>query len=273
MTSRQAPSTWHAEEFDYAYGYTMLDELHNFFPELLYDDVIFHEPRFHYFRHRMRRIFPQAYTRSFHEYNIYYASGRQQAFENFLQSSNLQVAAPPPPPPHQMTMNLAPPPSVSLVSTLRGLSPIQTPPSVPAQQINQLVLEPDAASQLFTSFFNRSLEHPLTTSATFRILGNLGSLFEDVPIVASQLDIETASSLCDLDRVPADSVCAICQDRGETTPWRRLHCGHIYHQQCIDTWFHQNVVCPVCRADVRTLAQQQPRTGGGSARRSTEGRP
>ena len=263
----------------------MLDEIHNFFPELLYDDVIFSEPRFHYFRHRMRRIFPRAYTRAFHEYGIYYATERQQAFQNFLQSSGWQVAAapPPPPPPQQMTMNLAPPPTAaSLVSTFRGLSPIQTPPSlVPspvATQVNELVLEPDAASQLFTSFFNRSFEHPLTASATFRILGNLGGgLFEDVPVIASQLDIETASSLYDLDRVPADSVCAVCQDRGDATPWRRLNCGHMYHRQCIDTWFNQNVVCPVCRADVRTLAQQQsPRTGGGSAmptRRSTEGRP
>lgn len=252
----------------------MLDEIHNFFPELLYDDVIFSEPRFHYFRHRMRQIFPRAYTRAFHEYGIYYAPERQHAFQTFLHAHLAAVPPPPPPAPQQVTMRSAP-----LVSTLRGLSPIQTPPTVPpspVQQVNELVLEPDVASQLFTSFFNRSFEHPLTTSATFRILGNLGGLFEDVPIIATQLDIEYASSLCDLDRVAADVVCAICQDRGEVTPWRRLHCGHMYHQQCIDTWFNQNVVCPVCRADVRVLAQQSvPRTGGGSAmptRRSAEGR-
>ena len=238
----------------------MLDEIHNFFPELLYDDVIFDEPRFHYFRNRMRRIFPRAYTRAYHEYGIYYAAERQHAFQTFLHSNSGHLAAvppPPPPAPQQVMMRSAP-----LVSTLRGLSPIQTtaspvPPVSPVPQVNELVLEPDAASQLFTSFFNRTLEHPLTASATFRILGNLGGLFEDVPVVASQLDIESASSLCDLDRVPADAVCAICQDRGEATPWRHLHCGHMYHRQCIDTWFNQNVVCPVCRADVRALATRR----------------
>lgn len=268
MTSRQSPRIWRADEFEYAYGYSMLDEIHNFFPELLYDDIIFDEPRFHYFRHRMQQMFPRAYTRAFHEYGIYYADERQRAFQTYLQSNGL-LAVPPPPP--QTTIHSAP-----FVSTLRGLSPIQIPPTVAPSvtssslsQMNELVLEPDAATQLFTSFFNRSLDHPLTTSATFRILGNLGGLFEDVPIVASQLDIESASSLCDLDRVGADVVCAICQDRGETTPWRRLNCGHMYHQQCVDTWFNQNVVCPVCRADIRRLAQQTDM----DVRRSTEGRP
>jgi hypothetical protein len=188
---------------------------------------------------------------------------RQTAFYQF--STAAIAAAPPPPPPTQTVMMPAPTVSASaVVSTIHALSPL------PTRRNEITLLEPDASSQLFTSFFNRSFEHPLTATAALRIIGSLNPLFEDVPVTPSQLDVESASLLCDLDRIPADTNCAICQDRGEVTPWRRLNCGHAYHRACIDPWFERNVVCPVCRADIRTLAAAatattQPMTGGGSA--------
>lgn len=30
-------------------------------------------------------------------------------------------------------------------------------------------------------------------------------------------------------------------------------CGHIFHQSCIDEWFKQSVVCPLCKRSMRTL--------------------
>lgn len=244
----------------------MLDELHNFFPELLYDDVIFPEPRFQFFRHRMQLLFPRAYTHSVHHYGIYQAVPRQTAFYQF--SGNAMAAVPPPPPPPTQVVMMSAPSTAATVSTIHGLSPI--PPPLPTRLNEISLLEPDASSQLFTSFFNRSFEHPLTATAALRILGSLNPLFEDVAVTPSQLDVESASLLCDLDRIPADTNCVICQDRGEATPWRRLNCGHAYHRVCIDPWFERNVVCPVCRADIRTLAAaavtaEQPMTGGGSA--------
>ena len=276
MASR-SPSTWRTDDYEHAYGYSILDELHNFFPELLYDDVIFPEPRFQFFRHRMQLLFPRAYTQSVHHYGIYQAVPRQTAFYQFSGSA-MAAVPPPPPPPTQVLMPPAPlTRTAAAISTIHALSP---PPPLPTRRNEITLLEPDASSHLFTSFFNRSFEHPLTTTAALRILGSLNPLFEDVAVTPSQLDVESASLLCDLDRIPADTNCAICQDRGEATPWRRLNCGHAYHRACIDPWFERNVVCPVCRADIRTLASAAtaatavtaapPMTGGGSARPSSE---
>jgi Ring finger domain len=48
--------------------------------------------------------------------------------------------------------------------------------------------------------------------------------------------------------------CAICQDEMTGSDMCRylLGCRHIFHQVCIDQWFNRNVRCPVCRADIRT---------------------
>jgi hypothetical protein len=47
--------------------------------------------------------------------------------------------------------------------------------------------------------------------------------------------------------------CAICQDTIiPTDPARRLlACGHVYHRGCIDEWFRRSVYCPSCRHDIR----------------------
>jgi hypothetical protein len=49
-------------------------------------------------------------------------------------------------------------------------------------------------------------------------------------------------------------VCAICQDNFDSNRQGRLlnPCGHWFHQNCIDTWFQGNVRCPICRHDIRT---------------------
>jgi hypothetical protein len=50
-----------------------------------------------------------------------------------------------------------------------------------------------------------------------------------------------------------EDICAICQDEIEVNQeMRRInHCGHYFHQDCIDTWFRGNVHCPTCRHDIR----------------------
>jgi hypothetical protein len=55
-----------------------------------------------------------------------------------------------------------------------------------------------------------------------------------------------------------DDICAICQDIIEQNQQvrRLLHCGHHFHLICIDTWFRENVHCPTCRHDIREVSQQ-----------------
>ena len=50
-----------------------------------------------------------------------------------------------------------------------------------------------------------------------------------------------------------NEMCPICQDSVAVgANVRHLTvCGHRFHTGCIDTWFQQNVRCPVCRHDIR----------------------
>jgi hypothetical protein len=72
--------------------------------------------------------------------------------------------------------------------------------------------------------------------------------------------------------VPTGTVCTVCQSApGEDlsgvsitdTMWRKLRgCQHYFHKICADRWFEQNIHCPNCRADIRTLYQRAPSTEG-----------
>ena len=48
-----------------------------------------------------------------------------------------------------------------------------------------------------------------------------------------------------------ESNCAICQDIIETNGVQLRTCSHIFHDQCIRTWFQTSVKCPVCLHDIR----------------------
>jgi hypothetical protein len=57
--------------------------------------------------------------------------------------------------------------------------------------------------------------------------------------------------------------CAICQapfsapeEEEQNQEQREItHCHHAFHKECIDTWFRENVHCPVCRHDIREIAE------------------
>ena len=42
--------------------------------------------------------------------------------------------------------------------------------------------------------------------------------------------------------------CCICYEG--IVEGKRLNCGHIYHKECIDTWFNEKKICPYCRATI-----------------------
>jgi len=49
-----------------------------------------------------------------------------------------------------------------------------------------------------------------------------------------------------------NKLCVICQEDFENEDKvRHLPCDHIYHENCIDTWFNKNVHCPLCKKDIR----------------------
>ncbi len=41
--------------------------------------------------------------------------------------------------------------------------------------------------------------------------------------------------------------CSICLNFLEDSPCKNLDCSHVFHTECIDTWFTSNNSCPLCR--------------------------
>lgn len=52
---------------------------------------------------------------------------------------------------------------------------------------------------------------------------------------------------------PSVQVCTSCMvclvDFEEGEVCRRLSCGHVFHQACIDEWFSRSVACPICKRE------------------------
>ena len=57
--------------------------------------------------------------------------------------------------------------------------------------------------------------------------------------------------------------CTICRERFQSNSIvRKLQCGHIFHIGCIDTWFENNIRCPVCRSDLRDYQSNEEEDDG-----------
>ena len=55
-------------------------------------------------------------------------------------------------------------------------------------------------------------------------------------------------------------MCSICFQPLETNNIVRTisRCNHIFHRECIDQWFEDNITCPICRYDIRTDIEPIP---------------
>ena len=83
-------------------------------------------------------------------------------------------------------------------------------------------------------------------------------LSQSVPVYPTAREIDNASTTF-MTTEQQDDNCAICQDVIESNQSvRRLtYCNHYFHQLCIDTWFQRNVHCPSCRHDIRIVERDE----------------
>jgi len=54
-------------------------------------------------------------------------------------------------------------------------------------------------------------------------------------------------------------VCSICLDEDNQENVVKGSCGHRFHQDCIVKWVHSKTVCPLCRADIRSVSEATSR--------------
>lgn len=239
-------------------GYTqhyyvpLLDDLHNYFPDILYGPV----EQFQTVQDLLRYIQSQVHTR----FNLYNAGYRNHHHAEYRSPSQ---APPPPPlvrPLHTPSTRIAPNPTVPV-------SVFATPQQVTTRVTRPLTLPSPALNTglFFNNLVPRNLQADL--SLIDLIHTTLGGALQNTtipnladPVVvrptAEQIDHNTTIEIMDAE----DENCAICQDNMETgSEVRCLNaCDHRFHIGCIDTWFQRNVRCPVCRHDVREPIQQHP---------------
>jgi len=87
------------------------------------------------------------------------------------------------------------------------------------------------------------------------MMGGAPTGFMDSVVVAPSAEQVEAGSAVYQIISPSESPCAICQDViaiGNVV--RKLRgCNHMFHIDCIDTWYQRSALCPTCRHDIRTV--------------------
>jgi len=75
----------------------------------------------------------------------------------------------------------------------------------------------------------------------------------NTPIAPSHAQINSATTLRAAMATDEDAECSVCQTNyTEGQALRTItHCDHMFHKNCIDTWFARNSHCPNCRYDIR----------------------
>ena len=232
-------------DYETVYSVGLLDDIHNFFPAILY-----HPTRFTTVQDLMQYTQEQM---NYH-FNIFNRARRAYHAEHGL-------ALNPP------MMTTIPPPLVRL----HGTGPTPTPAHRPRVAVD-LTTETIDLTHLFTTGGGLGARMPGGDLEEFTvgldttgggILDQLTALLtraaEPVVVAPTTQQIERATTIRVLYSTEEDDdthACSICQepfmDREIIRPLREIiHCAHTFHQTCIDRWFTRNVRCPVCRFDIR----------------------
>lgn len=89
-------------------------------------------------------------------------------------------------------------------------------------------------------------------SATFsRFRSCLTNFFRYRRVVLKMDEIFSDATQQDL--TADNNICSICRD--EMHEASKLECGHIFHKSCLQSWLKLQLVCPVCRVNVKGLGQ------------------
>jgi len=233
---------WRNNSYESYYGVGLLDDLHNYFPALLYEPDAFHS---------VRDVLAYISARTQRRFDLY----------NNAASGYQGTAAVPAP-----VSAFGPAPAPASV-------PVRVASGVPNQYTAPSSYVAAAVPPLAT---RNTVEFPATRNVISALLAGLGDInsvensiyqillrpsiprvprnfMEPVVVRPTQEQIIAATRLGS----PNDptEVCAICQETIEDNQPARLinYCEHWFHTNCIDVWFQQNVHCPVCRHDIRIL--------------------
>ena len=255
--------------YESIYGVGLLDDIHNYFPALLYEHGRFQNIQqvFSYIRSQMNQRF-NLYNFGAEQYRVnhippvpvwltqpvqnpptnpftegqgvrnpLFTEGQGVLRTPFTQQDNRNRPSTPPPP----TTSIAP--SFRIVSLWE-----ENDMDLANELLSLLSSTVTNTSNLGARSFRNTSSSRLNPNASPFFQNN--SFLQPIPIRPSARVIEENSEI--LTGISGRN-CAICQEIIESTAnCRRLRtCQHVYHQSCIDTWFQESVFCPTCRSDIR----------------------
>jgi hypothetical protein len=225
----------------------ILDDLHNYFPDILYNSERFTtvQDLLQYIQHQARTQL-NPFDRGQREYNN---NTNNRPINQTINPVNTYVQIPV----VDTSGNVAPITS-NITSNLNNT---QTPPPRIRPSARTTVYPPLRRSTPITSaYFYENYDDSIIGVNTLSNLFNLAlnpsiANMIDVPIIPTNQQIDRATTV--LTTAPAQQEpCAICQESMDTLGLRRINqCNHTFHQSCIDTWFQSHVTCPTCRHDIR----------------------
>ena len=274
------------------YENILLNDLHEIMPEALYDSDLFNSPILRFFQQRVGHMFP-AYHRERSSYLRDQADSRRHAFRSTRLSRMPNPVIPPPVPVVQTyESNVSEGFLRGLLLSIMAENAVlpATPPATAAATTTAAAAAAAAATSSSTEEEDdesdmtdggRIINAPSPLEAEPRIIrrGHSGITvtipggsrwWDPVAVRPSAGAYSRNTILMDSNCVPAGTVCTVCQSApGEDlsgvpitdTVWRKLRgCQHYFHKICADRWFEQNIHCPNCRADIRTLYQRPDST-------------
>lgn len=120
---------------------------------------------------------------------------------------------------------------------------------------DQITLRYLETENAYLSALARTRTDPVTITFPITFPANF---MDNVPVVATAQQITN-------ELVPysgsSQQTCSICQDSISSDGVELRGCQHVYHRECIQTWFGASVRCPVCRRDIREGQEAETSSG------------
>jgi hypothetical protein len=263
-------------QYETLYGVTLLDDLHNYFPALLYDSSSFSSVadilnyvqrqarnRFDLFSYG-QRDYQTRYPRSVRQNPVVptqqvLGSGSaslQNTIPRGQHTANIQTYAGRP------TTTPTPILTPSVMATIAPMFGIveteQEEDNLSNEEQDILRLSQVLLQTMGVQNPQQQRINPLLQAFTLPGMGNrranpaMDAFLQPVIVRPTPEQIAAHTSLGNLVS-DTEHTCAICQDAlTSEQEGRKLNaCGHWFHRPCIDTWFQRDVHCPVCRHDIR----------------------
>lgn len=220
------------------YQIGFLDDLHNYFPDILYNINRFNN---------VQDVLTYIQSETRNRFDLFSNARRRHVTSMETDDDNQEAPLPPLPPQHRNV-------SDNIRVTFNIDDDIGGTPNSTEDQ-NTL-----AAIANILQIFSTAATLPQTTRFdnmwnvnTFDNRANRFNFMEPVVVRPTANEIQRSSTIIELSN--STDNCAICQEGlvNSSQCVRRInHCQHMFHDDCILRWFERNVRCPTCRYDIRS---------------------